>query len=140
MGPRKAVLVDLSPAATFIAYNYNTPVDVAACEAEAKRILAQVEAECGWMVETWHPHRVRARTDCDHPQRVKARINCTVWSEVFACPTLLPVASTERTSCRNLRSVLSSYQQERTVPEDGALSSPDISAWSRALHDANLQR
>ena len=30
LGPRKAVLADLSPAATFIAYNYNTPVDVAA--------------------------------------------------------------------------------------------------------------
>ncbi|MFP4394612.1 MAG: DNA methyltransferase, partial [Anaerolineales bacterium] len=27
LGARKAVLVDLSPAATFIAYNYNTPVD-----------------------------------------------------------------------------------------------------------------
>ena len=37
----------------------NTPVDVAAFEAEAKRILAEVEAECGWMCETWHPH-------CDH--------------------------------------------------------------------------
>ena len=59
--------------ATFVAYNYNTPVDVAAFEAEARRILAEVEAECGWMYETWHPH-------CDHPQRVKARINYTVWS------------------------------------------------------------
>jgi hypothetical protein len=27
-GARKAILSDLSPAATFIAYNYNTPVDV----------------------------------------------------------------------------------------------------------------
>ena len=32
-----------SPAATFIAYNYNTPVDAAAFEREAKRILAEVE-------------------------------------------------------------------------------------------------
>jgi hypothetical protein len=32
LGPRKAVLNDLSPAATFIAYNYNTPVDTAAFE------------------------------------------------------------------------------------------------------------
>jgi type III restriction enzyme len=56
-----------------IGADYNTPVNVAAFEAEAKRILAEVEAECGWMVETWHPH-------CDHPQRVKARINYTVWS------------------------------------------------------------
>ena len=53
-GARKAVLVDLSPAATFIACNYNAPVDVAAFETEAKRILAEVETECGWIYETWH--------------------------------------------------------------------------------------
>jgi hypothetical protein len=64
---------------SFIAYNYNTPVDTAAFAREAKRILAEVEQECGWMYETWHPQ-------CDHPQRVKARINYTVWSKVFACP------------------------------------------------------
>jgi hypothetical protein len=34
LGPRKAVLVDLSPAATFIAYNYNTPVDADAFNAK----------------------------------------------------------------------------------------------------------
>lgn len=79
LGARKAVLNDLSPAATFIAYNYNTPVDVAAFEREAKRILREVEAELGWMYETWHPH-------CDAPNRVKAQINYTVMSEVFACP------------------------------------------------------
>jgi DNA modification methylase len=76
---RRAILVDLSPAATFIAYNYNTPVDTAAFEREAKRILREVEAECGWMYETWHPH-------CDHHNRVKGRINYTVWSDVFVCP------------------------------------------------------
>jgi predicted RNA-binding Zn-ribbon protein involved in translation (DUF1610 family) len=80
LGARKAVLNDLSPAATFIAYNYNTPVDTAVFEAEARRILAEVEAELGWMYETWHPH-------CDHPKRVKARVNYTVWSEMFACPS-----------------------------------------------------
>jgi len=54
LGARRAVLADLSPAATFIAYNYNTPVDAAAFEKEARRILAEVEAECGWMYETLH--------------------------------------------------------------------------------------
>ncbi len=39
-GARKAALNDLSPAATFIAYNYNTPVDPVVFEREAKRILA----------------------------------------------------------------------------------------------------
>jgi len=79
LGARKAVLVDLCPAATFIAYNYNTLVDVATFDQEAERILREVEKECGWMYETWHPH-------CNHPQRVKARINYTVWSDVFVCP------------------------------------------------------
>ena len=79
LGARKAVLNDLSPAATFIAYNYNTPVDAIAFEREAKRILAEVEAECGWMYETWHPN-------CDDPNRVKGKINYTVWSDVFRCP------------------------------------------------------
>jgi len=75
LGARKAVLNDLSPAATFIAYNYNTPVDVAAFEKEAKRILAEVEAECGWMYETTH-------TD----GKTKGKINFTLWSDVFICP------------------------------------------------------
>jgi len=56
LGARRAILNDLSPAATFIAYNYNTPVDVDAFEREAKRILAEVEAECGWMYATLSPN------------------------------------------------------------------------------------
>lgn len=77
LGARKAILNDLSPAATFIAYNYNTPVDVQAFEREAKRILAEVEAECGWMYETTH-------TDGR-----KGKINYTVWSDVFVCPNCM---------------------------------------------------
>jgi len=79
LGARKAVLNDLSPAATFIAYNYNTPVDAVAFEREAKRILREVEAECGWMYETWHPNAA-------DPNRIKGKINYTVWSDVFLCP------------------------------------------------------
>lgn len=75
LGPRKAILCDLSPAATFIAYNYNTPVDVKAFEKEAKRILREIEEGCGWMYETLH-------TD----GKTKGRINYTVWSDVFNCP------------------------------------------------------
>jgi hypothetical protein len=39
------ILNDLSPAATFIAYNYNTPVDVAEFKMEATRILEECEKE-----------------------------------------------------------------------------------------------
>ena len=37
-GTRRAILSDLSPAATFIAFNYNTPADVTVFQAEARRI------------------------------------------------------------------------------------------------------
>ena len=73
-GVRKAVLNDLSPAATFIACNYNKPVDVAVFEKEAKRILKEVEKEYGWMYETKHSDG-----------RI-GKIDYTVWSEVFSCP------------------------------------------------------
>ncbi len=75
LGARKAVLIDLSPAATFIAYNYNTPVDAHTFEREAHRILREVEEECGWMYETFH-------TD----GKTKGKVNYTVWSDVFICP------------------------------------------------------
>ncbi|MCL4736555.1 MAG: transposase, partial [Candidatus Omnitrophica bacterium] len=61
LGARRAILNDLSPAATFIAYNYNTPVDVLAFEQEARRILKEVESECGWMYETWHVEPASSR-------------------------------------------------------------------------------
>ena len=75
LGARRVILNDLSPAATFIAYNYNTPVDVATFEREAKRILAEVKEECGWMYETLHSDG-----------KTKGKINYTVWSDVFICP------------------------------------------------------
>lgn len=86
-GARHAVLNDLSPAATFIAYNYNAPVDVSAFEREAKRILAECEEEYGWMYETKH-------VDADGKvilgidgKPIIGRINYTVWSDVLVCPS-----------------------------------------------------
>lgn len=75
IGTRKAVLNDLSPAATFIAYNYNTPIDRRAFERKAKKILKEVETECAWMYETLH---IDGKTKC--------RINYVIWSDVFICP------------------------------------------------------
>ena len=80
MTGRRAVLVDLSPAATFIAYNYNTPVDADAFGREAQRILREVEAECGWMYATRHTQKDTKGRE------IEGRINYTVWSDVFVCP------------------------------------------------------
>ena len=73
LGVRKVILNDLSPAATFIAHNYNSPVDIISFEKETKRILSEVERECAWMYETRH-------TD----GRI-GQINFTIWSDVFLC-------------------------------------------------------
>jgi DNA modification methylase len=75
IGHRHAILNDLCPAATFIAYNYNVPVSIKAFENAAQRILKEVEEECGWMYETLHSDG-----------KTKGRVNYTVWSEVFSCP------------------------------------------------------
>lgn len=85
-GARKAILNDLSPAATFIAYNYNTPVDVGEFEKEAKRILTECEKECGWMYETQHTVDGKLQYGIDG-KPIMGRINYTVWSDVFICPT-----------------------------------------------------
>ncbi len=74
-GSRRAILNDLSPAATFIAANYNLPFDVEAFAKAGKQLLKEVEHELGWMYETTH-------TD----GKTKGRIEYTVWSEVFTCP------------------------------------------------------
>lgn len=74
MSGRRIILNDLSPVATFIAYNYNLPKSSLIFEREASRILQEVEQECAWMFET------------HHLDGKKGRINFTVWSDVFNCP------------------------------------------------------
>ena len=74
-GARRVVLNELSPAAAFIAANYNIPFDTDSFARESNRALAEVASELGWMYETRH-------TDGR-----KGRIEYTVWSEVFSCPS-----------------------------------------------------
>jgi len=84
-GARKAILNDLSPAATFIAHNYNTPVDVEEFEKEANRILDECERELGWMYETNHIDE-DGNQIYDTAGPVKGKINYTVWSDILICP------------------------------------------------------
>lgn len=74
-GARRAILNDLSPAATFIGTNYNLPFDVDAFAKAGKQMLIEVEREIGWMYETLH-------TD----GKTKGRIEFTVWSQLYSCP------------------------------------------------------
>jgi len=73
-GARRVILNDLSTAATFIAANYNTPVDVDAFSKAGKQLLKDVEKEIGWMYETRHSDG-----------KTIGRIEYTVWSEVLSC-------------------------------------------------------
>lgn len=75
LGARVALLNELSPAASFIAANYNTAVDVQDFKRDAERILDEVYDECRWMYETRHGDG-----------NVKGLINFTLWSDVFSCP------------------------------------------------------
>lgn len=54
VGPRACILNDLSPAACHIAYNYNTPVNVAALRRELERVETAVKDEFEWLYGTEH--------------------------------------------------------------------------------------
>jgi hypothetical protein len=97
LGARRALLNDLSPAATLIAYNYNTPVDLDRFDREAKKIIAEVDTECGWMYQTLHqPNETQIASAVQDIARQSipdlktsgsvGRIAYTVWSDVFSCP------------------------------------------------------
>lgn len=71
-GERHAICGDLSPYASMISYNYNTPVNAALLEKEVKRIFKEVKDECSWMYTTMHEGK-------------PALINYVVWSDVCVC-------------------------------------------------------
>jgi len=89
---RKAILSDLSPIATFIAYNYNHPVDIDDFKKKAMKIIEEVEKECSWMYETDVDSSVLQKEiqlnifNQIEDFKPNARINYTVWSDVFICP------------------------------------------------------
>lgn len=71
---RKAVLFDLSPIASFLAYNYNNSTSSDRFLTKAGEILDDLEGEFGWMYET------------KHSNGEKAVINSIIFSENFECP------------------------------------------------------
>ena len=83
-GARNAILNDLSPAAAFIAYNCNMPVDAAAYHKEMEEILAKSMEKCAWMYET--NHEAEGQMKLFEGECRKGTINYIVWSEVLICP------------------------------------------------------
>ena len=74
LGVRKAVLNDLSPAATFIAHNHNKKINIRGFEISAKNLLKKLLSKCAWVYETVHSDG-----------KTKGKINYTVWSDIFIC-------------------------------------------------------
>jgi DNA modification methylase len=83
IGIRNSILSDLSPAASFISYNYNTPLDIDSFQKESERILRKVEKKLSWMYETNHVTEKDSINKSNDIQ--KGKINYVVWSDVFLC-------------------------------------------------------
>ena len=73
-GERHAILTDLSPVASLIAAEYNTPAISRQPLKELSSEISQLEAKLDWMYET--------NDSSGHT----FTINYTVWSDVFICP------------------------------------------------------
>jgi len=98
---RRAVLIDLSPAATFIAFNYCSSVDPPRLRAEADLVLDAVRPE----LEPLYTTRCRR---CNG----EASIGYTVWSERYRCP-----------GCRHAFALWDVAREGRRVA--GVISCPD---------------
>lgn len=75
MDSRIPILIELSPAATFIAYNYCTPVDLAELLNESQKILDITKETVDWL------YQAKCKI-CGHI----ASVNHVVWSDEFRCP------------------------------------------------------
>ena len=76
-GPRYSIIVDLSPAATFIASNYiQTPV-AKDLERDCDLAISKVREATDWMFKT--------KFQSGSAKSIDAQINHTVWSDVFVC-------------------------------------------------------
>ena len=80
MEGRKAIAIDISPAATFITKNYCTPVDVNDFEHAFDDLIEEVKPEIDWLYET----------RCDKCGG-KAITQFTVYSQRFQCPRCLEI-------------------------------------------------
>ena len=83
-GRRIAILNDLSPAAAFIAHNYNVRVDVLAFLDDAQALIDRVNAECGHLYRTAPNGEAGSLLNLGKERR--GLINYVVWSEVMTCP------------------------------------------------------
>lgn len=93
MTGRKAIISDLSPAATFIAYSYtfNSKKNLKKLEKEVKNILDKLKENWLWMYETSHSKKAINTRTGENPLNInnnglKGIINYVIWSDILICP------------------------------------------------------
>ena len=115
IGARRTILSELSPAATFITYNYNMPPRADIFKQEAEKIFEEFDTKCSWMYKTLinateaeinlissELDRCRNAEDCREflhsestikkklkisDSKIKlVTVNCIVWTDIFICP------------------------------------------------------
>jgi len=103
---RRAVLSDLSPAATFFAFNHCRRLDVEAFERAGEAILHALEREYGWLYAT------RRRGEAGEVPSLKM-----LWSLTLACPSCDGEYSLWEAALDEKRRVLAEYP----CPQCGAV-------------------
>lgn len=73
-GERKVICSDLSTIATYLAFSYNSNIDLEGLKQQVNDISLKVESECKWMYETKH-----------FDEHTKGMVNYMVWSDVYSC-------------------------------------------------------
>lgn len=89
LGLRNVILSDLSPAATFIAYNYNSHVNVKKFGDETRQIIETIKKEYDWIYKTNHVINGETQYTTNisgTKEPVVGEINYVVWSDVYSCP------------------------------------------------------
>ncbi len=71
---RQAILCDISSAATFIASNYTSNLNLESIKKNSLQIKDEVSKECSWLYQT------------NHVDGRKGLISYVIWSDVFICP------------------------------------------------------
>src|SRR5690606_23370454 len=94
---RHCILTDLSPIASFVAYNYTTPSSALQGRRRANELVRTVFDEMRWQYQTLHApteeqiesaiSRIQTEDEPDLSNcGTLGYVNYTVWSDVFSCP------------------------------------------------------
>ncbi len=88
---RKAILLDLSPIATFIAFNYNKLFNEKKGKKNFLNVLKEVREECNWMYKTIHKNFISKSSPSlekyiSESKNQEGVINYIIWSDILICP------------------------------------------------------